>query len=539
MKAEWLANVDGQEYGPYTWNQMLQMAAEGRVPADLPVRRAHDKRWFKASQVPGLVTPAPPTPAARDAVASSSARPASGVKKGDSHLKRAKPLVAAAASHPVAPPPTPPPVSEPPAASIASEPPGGWPLIVTDGARKTPLAERADEGSLPKRRKSNAILVGVLAAVSAVILFLGGTVVWIVWLKKTGSVPQDQVAVAAVSKTSTTEKQESSAAQEAAVNGVALNSEKEEKGAGDGPTKGELAAQAKTVRSISKWNSLAVSPGATISNANVRVTRVWRTDAAGDKKSDSGRNYVCVEVAIRNQSRSPLKYRGWNSFGEHGAILADEGMKVLPLVPVAKTPDLSRLTGGSVPGNGSVTEVLVFEAPAGEDEVLHLVLPYAVFYSNVKPPYRAIELTPDVMGVDLAASAPTSDRANRTEETLRDAIAGPTPAGAAPPATATEPAKPGASGEAKSAAKGKDGKPPSLKEMIDKDPGTPARPDDPPADKDAKTKDKPAKGETKDPPPKKTESPKKPENPFEPKPDANPLDPLSVVPKGENQADEP
>ena len=90
MKAEWLANVDGQEYGPFTWQQMLQMAAEGRVPAELPVKRVQDKKWYKAAQVPGLLAPAK--------TASAAATPAASAKKKDdsSHLKRAKPLQATA-----------------------------------------------------------------------------------------------------------------------------------------------------------------------------------------------------------------------------------------------------------------------------------------------------------------------------------------------------------------------------------------------------------------------------------------------------------
>ena len=67
MKGQWLAKVEDREYGPYTWEQMLQMAAEGRVTPDLPVRRAEDREWIAAENVPNLLSvresqaaPAPP-----------------------------------------------------------------------------------------------------------------------------------------------------------------------------------------------------------------------------------------------------------------------------------------------------------------------------------------------------------------------------------------------------------------------------------------------------------------------------------------------
>ncbi|HUE71818.1 MAG TPA: hypothetical protein VMP01_13110, partial [Pirellulaceae bacterium] len=281
-----------------------------------------------------------------------------------------------------------------------------------------------------------------------------------------------------------------------------------------GPTQAELAAQEKTVKSISSWHSVAGVKSFGVSNASLQVARVWRLDPDDDEKKTVG-PFVCVEVTIRNKSRSPLVYKGWNSFGDNGAILADENDQVLPLVPVEKTPDLTRLTRTSVPGGGSVTELLVFAAPASEEEVLHLVLPYSVFYSNVRPPHRALELTPDMMGVDLAVgSQPT----------------GPEPAEAAEPPDAAEADSAPAASADKPKAK-EPSQPKSLRDMINSEPGPPARPDDMPDEKNGKgNKNKKPKGkEAKEDEPAK---PKDSENPFEPK-GANPLDPLSVVPKDE------
>jgi hypothetical protein len=527
VKAEWLANVDGQEYGPYTWQQMLQMAAEGRVPSDLPVRRVSDKRWFKAAQVPGLVTPAAPPAAAGSSVAPPPAP--SAAKRGDSQLKRARPLTAAggvAAAPPASPPPR---TAESPRTASTSHG-AAVPVIVTEPRPKTASsAVAADQPQVPRRGKS-LLLAGIAVGVTAVVLLGAATIVWMVWLRGNGA--NQQVPVAAAAPESNPNQPIEAGPPAGSARVVATAGKPAEKTSDGGPTKDELAAQAKLVQSISNWKSLAGFESITLSSAKIQVTRVWQTDAAGDDQDqDSARKYVCVEVAIGNTSRSPLKYRGWNSYGPNGAILADESKQVLPLVPVAKTPDIKRVTTTSVPGNGRVTDVLVFAAPASDDEVLHLVLPYGVFYSNVRPPYRAIELTPDMMNVDLAAArAGTRVPGGEGEDIVRSPPAGPTPSrDDEPPAPANGTAPATAPSESKGVPKGKDGKTPSIKDLIDNDPGTPARPDDPPKGKDDPGKPTPKTDG------KKPESPKKPENPFEPKPADDSPKPPAVVPKGKSE----
>ena len=521
MKAEWLANVDGQEYGPYTWQQMLQMAAEGRVPSDLPVRRASDKRWFKASQVPGLVTPAAPPAAVSPAAASSA-------KKGDSHLKRAKPLAAAASvAAPPLGPPAPPSRTAAVAPAAAASPGGPFPIIVAEPRPKSAqAADPADQPHVPPRGRNRLLLAGIVVGGTAVVLLMAATIVWLVWLRGDGARQPEPVAAAASEANPNQDEDTDTAGESKQVTAAAAAKDEQ---SGDGPTKGELAAQAKLVQSVSKWQSLAGFKSASVSSASLEVTRVWRTDAAGqDQAKQSGKKFVCVEVAISNKSPSPLKYRGWNSYGPNGAILADESKQVLPLVPVAKTPDMKRMTTTSVPGNGTMTDVLVFAAPASDDEVLHLVLPYGVFYSNVRPPYRAIELTPDIINVDLAAMRAGSRTGSEREDIVREPTAGPAPSGDdAPPAgakdTAAAPTPP------KGVPLGKDGKTPSIKDLIDNDPGTPVKPDEP-----AGGKNDPKKPATKTDG-KKPESPKKPENPFEPKPSDDSSKPPPAVPKGKSE----
>ena len=58
MNPEWLCYVNGQEFGPYTWPQLVQMAASGNVVPQTYVRRNFDSQWYLAEQVPGLFAPA-------------------------------------------------------------------------------------------------------------------------------------------------------------------------------------------------------------------------------------------------------------------------------------------------------------------------------------------------------------------------------------------------------------------------------------------------------------------------------------------------
>ena len=49
------------------------------------------------------------------------------------------------------------------------------------------------------------------------------------------------------------------------------------------------------------------------------------------------------------------------------------------------------------PGGGSIVETLVFEAPSGSFDALHLALPQIVFYPSMKSKHFAPEITPDVL----------------------------------------------------------------------------------------------------------------------------------------------
>lgn len=67
MAAEWYVRVDGQEYGPYTTEQLKTYAAEGHVTPTSEIRRGEGP-WCAATQVKGMfperTTAAPPPPPA-------------------------------------------------------------------------------------------------------------------------------------------------------------------------------------------------------------------------------------------------------------------------------------------------------------------------------------------------------------------------------------------------------------------------------------------------------------------------------------------
>ncbi len=95
----------------------------------------------------------------------------------------------------------------------------------------------------------------------------------------------------------------------------------------------------------------------------------------------AGPRVVCVEVRVTNpeQSGAPLNYLSWNQTPAKATsptvVLVDSAKQHLPLVPKAKFSDPLRRDAPLrlAPGQG-VTDLLVFEAPAGEFDHLRLAL---------------------------------------------------------------------------------------------------------------------------------------------------------------------
>jgi hypothetical protein len=200
MNPEWLCYVNGQEYGPYTWPQLVQMAAAGNVLPSTHVRRNFDSQWYTAEQVPGLFT-APGAAVTPQAAAHPTTPPriaVAGVGKAVKSKSGASPVAVAAAASPgpqptaVAQAPQQPPPAYPqqkavPKGRVVSKAPTAIapvadtkpipiaPIVVNPAATTTysPATTADDDEPIPGKRKDNS---------KQLVLYLGGAIVGVALL---------------------------------------------------------------------------------------------------------------------------------------------------------------------------------------------------------------------------------------------------------------------------------------------------------------------------------------------------------------------
>lgn len=154
MNAEWLCYVEGQEYGPYTWPQLVQMAAAGNIVPASYIRRHHDSQWYTADQVPGLFVPAGPVnpklaahPHPQQRPASAAAMSASGAMKKVAAKPAVKPGSSAASAETTA-----------HGSPIAHTPPAGMPA--------TPLPQELPRGRVAKPNAPQPVVTTAAAPAS-------------------------------------------------------------------------------------------------------------------------------------------------------------------------------------------------------------------------------------------------------------------------------------------------------------------------------------------------------------------------------------
>ncbi len=487
-----MAKVGGEEYGPFTWDQMPQMAAEGRVPPELPIRQASDSQWSAAAIIPGLLSGTKPAPAQPVAM------PPAKAAAGKSAVKKARPLGPPPVSRPAPPIVVPPqnipagiPVGTPVAFTLGSapssvvEPPpvaaspsgafsfdlGAAPGGKQRSAKKSTLN---DDNDVVTKKKSNTLLiVGVLGGVTALIAVIVGLTIYIT----IGSGSKEEKIVATNTSTGKkipqVEKGESNP-------GEAIVPE----GEGDADAKKPAAgapkaakdsspnqtAQLAALQGIQKWNNAAVLVSLRVGNAKISFSRIWMstdaegqsiTAAADEPRTESADGpaqgtpaaavagsgqpkLVFVEVTVANIAGATLKYKGWNIAKTKVPFIADDEDRILRLIPISETPGVARLTKADIPGGGSIRDILVFEAPAESFEKLRLVLPQNVFYDNTKNPYSGIEITPDVLknegGPPVVPPSPMGIAGNEATDPLVSGRRVPTePETPESPAEATKP----------------------------------------------------------------------------------------------------
>ena len=456
-----MAQVGGEEYGPFTWDQMLQMSAEGRVTPELPIRKASDSQWSTAADIPGLLggpksaAPAPkpaPKPAARPAAPSAASTPA-----GKSTVKKAKPLARPPSGRPVPPVVTTPqnipagiPVGAPVGTPAAAPPvaassalgafnfdlgaaPGGKPRSV----KKSALDDDDEDDVVTKKTSRAPLILGVLGGVTVLVAVIVGLTIYITMFR--GGKEEQLVATNASDETKAAKvKPGERNPGQVAPEGEAETSAKRANKNDAKDAKVDDAALQTALKSIRDWKNAATLKTIVIGNAKISIGRIWLGGDAGGKEAgrateppaeaaevakdgapaaaatpaEGGSDkFVCVEVIIANKAGAPLKYKGWNIAKSKVPFMADDQDRILKLVPASQTPGVARLTKADVPGGGAISEILVFQAPAEGFEKLRLVLPQNVFYDNTKNPYTGIEFTPDVLengGGPPAAVPPAS-----------------------------------------------------------------------------------------------------------------------------------
>jgi len=200
MAAEWFCRIAGRELGPFSAQQLKQMAKEGRLLADDEVRAGSDGAWTHASHVKGLF-PSAEAGGSRDE-SSSAPRPAPKLAASQPatsskppRAKRAPPVARpldvpqaqAAAQPPAAQPVSPSAVPLAPARPAAAIPANAVPTatvptvqpVVAAGAPV--FAHAAARGGSPvglsKSRKNQRVFIGGLVAAILILAIVGVVIV--------------------------------------------------------------------------------------------------------------------------------------------------------------------------------------------------------------------------------------------------------------------------------------------------------------------------------------------------------------------------
>ena len=364
MLVEWYWRNQGGIYGPFTEEELIQLAQDGEIGRRCEVRLGEDGRWYPATKVKGLFTPkAPAKQPVNDGSSVVQPADASG-SRDDSHsssihLKRAKPLqprvrpVTASESSVIQ-------VAQPPAAAppTPAPPSTGFAVQTDDGnsAATVPVSQRP-------RRKSNTL--GVMLTVGCLGLAMAGALIFaLLWNRGA----DDLAAV-------TTE--DSSNSPQAA---------SEEETAQDSPTS-ETAADvpaANLLEQVSTFHD-ATRSRIKLTPARIKVQEAW---VAPTEDGSSTQLFVKLEVTNISEEKT-WSYSSFNGTGTEGveaqACLFDSNDHACQLVPVAeRQQQWCPPTVPMAPGQ-TVEDVLVFEKPPGTIDRMRLVLPRAAIALNGAP----------------------------------------------------------------------------------------------------------------------------------------------------------
>jgi hypothetical protein len=151
------------------------------------------------------------------------------------------------------------------------------------------------------------------------------------------------------------------------------------------------------------WKDTSSIKSVTSGNLKIMIAGVWyggqsagaspppAAEESGDKPDEpeaklaataAKPRYVYVEVSLEN-TKGPgvVSYKSWNGAGkkpeETSAVLLDSEEQVCKLVSREQVPDAGRRQVEELAMGKSLTDVLVFEAPAGDFDFIRVGLPYA------------------------------------------------------------------------------------------------------------------------------------------------------------------
>jgi hypothetical protein len=414
MSKQWYLSLDGRQLGPLPSEQVQRMAERGQIKPETLLRPETQEEWLPAQTWPQLfasggTSPASPSAPVKRVVPKAKAiadTPAPVVKPAAGTIPRGAAVGTAVV--PVGAPVTPAnipvgtPVGAALAAPLAAPISALGPVIVTDAPASRFNAGEGDEPGA--RKKKNRTPVMVLGGAAVLVALAGGLLVAFNPFLGGEEKPVTQAATPLAVAAKGPEANPETMSEVEPPAEVAAPTKASAKAEGESATPEETASNkfAKELqRQVRNWNSAAAAYQIR-SVVGYRVSSVWL------EKGSDGKPLIFVQVALTNLGQAPLVYRGWNGLAakENSAVLLDDEGAALALAP-AKESAADRLKSVSVPPKESVTDTLVFAAPAGEIEKLRLMMPHATI-SGLRSGVFALEIPAAMVSKERPAASAAS-----------------------------------------------------------------------------------------------------------------------------------
>ncbi len=370
MTAQWYCLIKDREHGPFSSQQIQQLAERGKLKPEHSVRPETDSHWTPASAIPGLfpeggarATPpiakaAPPKVAKKRSPDGRQTPPSSA---SSTEVPQAIPVAGVPAATPVATPvgnPVATPVASPVAAPIATPVAGAGRASGIPGVAAPPApgvgARSGAEYAKRGRRKSQQlyIVVGTLVGITVILIGVAAIVV----LK---GPPPAQPDSPVAPTTPAADR--------------------------DGPVADpELDPYADAVPeptvatfpSLGRWLDATRQKGGLRGVAKIEIPDVWM------EKTANGDRVLNIAVKVTNlASDKSLSFRGWSASGagagKTSALLADDQGEMLQPVPAAGTTTGNTATALRIKSDESHIEHLRFSLADSTSSCFRLALPYA------------------------------------------------------------------------------------------------------------------------------------------------------------------